>query len=67
MPVPKNNNQVPGSEGLREDVSNQASQPNFLEVRRPSELTETTIDHNSEVTDQKQREKLDWFSTWEED
>jgi len=62
------NNQVPGSKGLRQDVSNQGTlQPDFLKVQPPPELAEISGDGGAEATDQKQRERLEWFSTWDED
>jgi len=56
--------QHPGSDGLREKASKQSDS---LRVQRSPKLTETSKDHGSETTEQKQREKLDWFSTWEDE
>ena len=61
------NNHPPGSDGLRENAANPSPTQHDSLVQRSSELAETTTDLDSEVTDQKQRDKLDWFSTWNED
>ncbi|HEX9273279.1 MAG TPA: hypothetical protein VGA01_13820, partial [Candidatus Binatia bacterium] len=62
------NGVVVGSSGLREDASTQsATQLDSLKVQRSTELTEISEDRGPEATDQKQREKLEWFSTWDED
>ena len=62
------NNQPPGSDGLRENAANHsAMQVDSPTVQRSPELLETTEDSGPRATDQKQREKLDWFSTWDED
>jgi hypothetical protein len=63
------NNQLPDSGELKENVSKQsATQLNSLEARRSPESAETGDDRRPEVFDQKQRrEKLEWFSTWDDD
>ena len=62
------NNKVAGSERLREDASTQsATQLDSLKVQRSPGLTEISEDRGPEATDQKQREKFEWFSTWDED
>ena len=53
----ENNNQVPGFKELRED---------FSKVQPPAELSES-VGRDTEGRDQKQKEKLDWFSTWDEE
>ena len=63
------NNQVTGFDGLRENTANQSANTTrfFRLVQRSPELPETSEDRCSEATDQKQREKLDWFNTSEDD
>jgi hypothetical protein len=62
------NNQPPGSDGLRENASKQsATQVDSLKVQRSPELLETSEESGPRATDLKQSEKLDWFSTWDED
>jgi hypothetical protein len=62
------NNQPARSEGLRENASNQsATQPHSLKVQRAADLPEIGEESGAGAIDQKQREKLDWFSTWDED
>ncbi|HET8563325.1 MAG TPA: hypothetical protein VFM35_05585, partial [Candidatus Binatia bacterium] len=61
-------NQTVGSDDLREDASKQSAiQLDSLKVQRSPELLETSEESGRKTTDQKQSEKLDWFSTWEED
>ena len=62
------NNQLPGSDRLRENAPKQsATQLDSLKVQRSPELLETSDESGPKATDQKQSEKLDWFSTWDED
>ena len=44
-----------------------AQQLYSLIVQRPAQLAATNEDRGAEATDQKQRERLEWFSTWEEE
>jgi intracellular multiplication protein IcmO len=62
------NNQPPGSDGLRGNASKQsATQLDSLKAQRSPELVDTSEESDPGATDQKQRETLDWFSTWDED
>jgi hypothetical protein len=62
------NNQPPGADGLKENFSKQtAARPDSLKAQRTPDLPEMSEESGSGAIDQKQREKLDWFSTWEED
>ena len=62
------NNRPPGSDGLRENASKQcATQLDSLNAQRSPELLEASKESGPKATDQKQSEKLDWFSTWDED
>jgi hypothetical protein len=61
------NNRPARSEGLRENASSQSATQRDSLVQRSPELAETSEDRGSKVTDQKQGEKLEWFSTWDED
>ena len=64
----KISNQAAGSEKLEKDASNQLeSQREPLRAQSPLELVETTEQRGTRATDQKEKEKLDWFSTWDED
>jgi len=61
------NNQLPGSDGLRENASKQsATQLDSLKIQRSPELLETSEDSGPRTTDQKQKETLEWFSTWDD-
>ncbi len=61
------NNQLPGSDELRENASKQsASQVDSLNLQH-AESIDMREENESGTTDQKQKEKLDWFSTWDED
>lgn len=62
------NNQPARSEGLRENAHNHlAMQNDSLKAQRSPELVETSEESGPRASDQKQSEKLDWFSTWDED
>jgi len=62
------NNQPTRSEGLRENASKQsATQIDSLTAQRSPELLQTSEESGPGATNQKQSEKLDWFSTWDED
>jgi TraM recognition site of TraD and TraG len=62
------NNRPPGSDGLRENASKQsATQLDSLKAQRSPELLEARKESGPKATDQKQSDKLDWFSTWDED
>ncbi|MBI2228729.1 MAG: hypothetical protein HYU46_06460 [Deltaproteobacteria bacterium] len=62
------NNQIPGSDGLRENASKQsATQLDSSKVQSSPELFETSEESGPRARDQKQSEKLDWISTWDED
>jgi len=62
------NNKIAGSEVLRENASKQsATQFDSLKVQGSPELAEISEDRGAEATDQKQRERLEWFSTWDQD
>jgi hypothetical protein len=53
---------------LRENPSKQsATRPDSLKVQRAPDLLEMSEESGPGAIDQKQREKLDWFSTWDED
>jgi hypothetical protein len=44
-----------------------ATQLDSLKIQHAPEITEISEDRGPEVTAQKQSEKLEWFSTWDED
>jgi hypothetical protein len=62
------NPQFPGSERLKGDVSRE-SKANLDSLTGPSprDSAESNNNRDAETVDQKQRDKLDWFSTWDED
>jgi hypothetical protein len=62
--APATNNQA-ASEGLNDKQA--ATQLDSLKVRHPSELSEISEDRGPEAADQKQTQKLEWFSTWDDD
>ena len=61
------NNQAAGSETLRDIQNHSATHLDSITVQTSPELTEPSKDRDPEATDQKRRDKLDWFSTWDED
>jgi intracellular multiplication protein IcmO len=61
------NNQPARSEGLKGDDANQSATQRDSLVQRSPELAETSQDHGAETTDQKQTERHEWFSTWNDD
>jgi len=60
-------NQAAGSEELRDPQDHSRTNLDSLTVQRSSELVETSEESQSGANDRKQTEKLDWFSTWDED
>jgi hypothetical protein len=59
--------QPPGSDGLRENPLRQsATQVDSLQAQHSPELVEASEKSGSRAAYQKQREQLDWFSTWDE-
>ena len=66
--APATNNQSAASEGLNDNTLKQAAtQLDSLKIRHSPEITEISEDRGPEATDQKQTEKLEWFSTWDDD
>ena len=61
-------NQLPASDGLRETASTQSAiQLDSPKVHRSPELLKTSEKSGPGAPDEKQREKLDWVGTWDED
>ena len=66
-PVEKNN-QLPDSDRFRENASKQsATQLDSLKAQRSPELLDASKESRPGTNDPKQSEKLDWFSTWDEE